>query len=45
MKRTAMYHSLRVTHMTLNKSDDSELITSTHFKLLNAHFSMHYLDK
>ena len=30
--------------MTLNESDVSEPITWPYFKLLNEHFSVHYLD-
>ena len=36
--------TLSATHVTLNESDASESITWPHFKLLNAHFSVHYLD-
>jgi len=36
--------SISATHVTLSESDASELITWPHFKLLNAHFSVHYLD-
>ena len=30
--------------MTLNESDTSESIKGLHFKSLNAHFGVHYLD-
>ena len=44
MSRLAFILAFSATHMTLNESDTPESITWPHFKSLNAHFSVHYLD-